>query len=293
MKLRGSTFGKRFIVGMCLLFLGICAATAVFAPWVAPHDPYKIGMAIKLLPSSAEHWLGTDHLGRDVLSRLIYGVRISFGLVLGVFSVSVLIGVSIGMLSGYVGGWLDQLFMRICDGMLAFPNLVLVLGIVGMLGPGIYQVIIALLLVQWVYYARMTRGLVQQLRSEPYLMAATICGSSRLTILRRHVFPHILPQIVVIGTLEMGWAIMDISALSFLGLGIQPPTAEWGAMINEGRGYLREHPSLMLYPGMCILLVVTAFNVLGESLSQLLGVKKVKERSTLHVRKASRKVGNS
>ncbi|MEK5373362.1 MULTISPECIES: nickel transporter permease [unclassified Paenibacillus] len=292
MKLKSLFFGKRLVVGLCLFFLCVCAVTAIFAPWIAPHDPNQIRMADKLVPSSAEHLLGTDHLGRDVLSRLIYGVRSTFGLVLGVFSISVLVGVSIGMLSGYVGGWLDQLLMRICDGMLAFPNLVLVLGIVGMLGPGIYQVIIALLLVQWVYYARMTRGLVLHLRSEPYLLAALICGSSRLAILRRHVFPHIFPQIVVIGTLEMGWAIMDISALSFLGLGIQPPTAEWGAMINEGRGYLREHPSLMLYPGLCILLVVTAFNVLGESLSQLLGVKKVKERSTRNVRRTSRQIGN-
>ncbi|MFC9708378.1 nickel transporter permease [Paenibacillus sp. NPDC056933] len=292
MKFAGLMHNKRMITVLCVLFLGTCALTAIFAPWIAPHDPNKVQMALKLQPSSAEHWLGTDHLGRDVWSRLIYGVRITFGLVLSVFFVSVLVGVAIGMFSGYAGGWLDQLLMRICDGMLAFPNLVLVLGIVGMLGPGIYQVVIALLLVQWVYYARMARGLVQQLRSESYLLAAQICGSSQFTIVKKHIFPQIFPQIVVIATLEIGWAIMDISALSFLGLGIQAPTAEWGAMINEGRGYLREHPSLMLYPGMCILLVVTAFNILGESLSQLLGVQKVKERSISNAG-TSRHVGDS
>ncbi|MGE7842136.1 nickel transporter permease [Lysinibacillus sp. NPDC093712] len=269
---------NKWTIWFSISILMICALGAIFAPGIMPHDPNAVNIAKKLQSSSADHWLGTDHLGRDILSRLIYGLRISVGLVFGVFFTSVMIGTLIGTLSGYIGGRVDWLIMRFCDGMMAFPNLVLVLGIVGMLGPGIYQVVIALLLVQWVYYARMSRGMVLQMREAPFLVAAQICGSSRITILRKHIMPHILPQIAVIGTLEMGWAIMDISALSFLGLGIQPPTAEWGAMINEGRGYIRSHPELMLYPGLCILIVVSAFNIFGEWLSKILGVKKMKER---------------
>lgn len=266
----------RFLIGLYVFFLLLVFGLSLLAPWLAPHDPNAIDLSNRLAPSGEGHWLGTDHLGRDVLSRLIFGVRISLVLVFAVFFLSVTIGVILGMLAGYAGGWFDAWMMRICDGMLAFPNLVLVLGIVGMLGPGIYQVVIALLLVQWVYFARMTRGLVLHLRQSQFLLSARITGAGKLAILRRHIFPHILPQIAVIGTLEMGWAIMDISALSFLGLGIQPPTAEWGAMINEGRAFIRTHPQLMLYPGLCILIVVSSFNLLGESLAKLLSVSRQK-----------------
>ncbi|MFB0842666.1 nickel ABC transporter permease subunit NikC [Paenibacillus oleatilyticus] len=264
----------RKTVTICSLILLFCVLITALAPVLSPHDPVKVNLAFKLQPPSSEHLLGTDHLGRDNLSRLLYGARISFGLVFLVFIASLGIGLVAGTVAGYLGGWIDSAVMRLCDGIMAFPNLVLVLGIVGILGPGIVQIVLALLCVQWVYYARMFRGLVVSLRERHFITAAVINGSSPWKIVRQHIIPNVLPPIVVIGTLEMGWAIMDISALSFLGLGIQPPTPEWGAMIHEGKAYMRSHPELMLYPGLLILLVVINFNLLGEALSNQFGVKK-------------------
>ncbi|GGF94936.1 nickel ABC transporter permease subunit NikC [Paenibacillus albidus] len=259
----------------------ICSAVVLFffivmllAPWIAPHDPVKVNLLEKLDGPSVEHWLGTDHLGRDNLSRLIYGARISIGFAALIFLSSLIIGVVVGSVSGYVGGWVDSLLMRLCEGIMAFPNLVLVLGIVGIFGPGLMQVLLALMMVQWVYYARVCRNMVVSLRERNFITAARISGSSSWSIIRRHIIPNVQRPIVVMGTLEMGWAIMDISALSFLGLGIQPPNAEWGAMIHEGTSYMRSHPELMIYPGLLILAVVITFNILGEALSERFGVAK-------------------
>lgn len=229
---------------------------------------------MKLKPPSPEHLLGTDHLGRDNLSRLLHGARISLGFAFLIFVSSIGIGLIVGTIAGYKGGWIDTVLMRFCEGVMAFPNLVLVLGIVGVFGPGLIQVVLALMLVQWVYYARMFRSLVVSLKERNFITAARISGSSQWKIIKQHMIPNILPPILVMGTLEMGWAIMDISALSFLGLGIQPPTPEWGAMIHEGKGFIRSHPELMLYPGLMILFVVITFNVLGEALSDRFGVKR-------------------
>jgi nickel transport system permease protein len=157
---------------------------------------------------------------------------------------------------------------------MAFPSLVLILGLVGIFGPGLPQVVLAMVLVQWVYYARMFRGMVLGLKERNFITAARISGSSQWTIIRRHLIPNVLPPIIVMGTLEIGWAIMDIAAMSFLGLGIQPPAPEWGSMIHEGKSYIRSNPELMLYPGIMILIVVITFNVLGEALSDRFGVKR-------------------
>ncbi|WP_411730373.1 nickel ABC transporter permease subunit NikC [Planococcus sp. 4-30] len=247
---------------------------SILAPWIAPHDPIQVNLAIKLSSPSWEYPLGTDHLGRCNLSRLLYGARVSLGFASLIFAASLGFGLIVGMLAGFKGGWIDLLLMRFCDGVMAFPNLVLVLGIVGLLGPGLWQVVIALMMVQWVYYARMIRGMVVSMKEQNFIAAARISGSSTGKIIRRHLLPNVLPPIMVMGTLEMGWAIMDISALSFLGLGIQPPTPEWGAMIQEGKAFIRSQPELMIYPGLMILFVVISFNVLGESLSERLGVKR-------------------
>lgn len=191
-----------------------------------------------------------------------------------IFISSLFIGLIVGTISGYKGGWIDQLLMRCCDGVMAFPNLILVLGLVGIFGPGLPQVILALMLVQWVYYARIFRGMVLSLKEENFIAAAKINGSSQWKIIKNHIIPNVLPPLVVIGTLEMGWAIMDISAMSFLGLGVQPPAAEWGAMIHEGKSYIRTNPELMIYPGVMIMVVVVTFNLLGETLSDKYGVKR-------------------
>lgn len=247
---------------------------ALLAPWIAPHDPVKVNLLQKLKDPSAEHWLGTDHLGRDNLSRLLYGARVSIGFATMIFLSSLIIGLIVGSISGYLGGWVDNVLMRLCEGILAFPQLVLVLGIVGIFGPGLMQILLALMMVQWVHYARICRNMVVSLKERNFIAAARISGSSTWTIIRKHIIPNVQRPIVVMGTLEMGWAIMDISALSFLGLGIQPPNAEWGAMIHEGTGYIRSHPELMIYPGVAILLVVMTFNILGEALSDRYGISK-------------------
>ncbi|WP_427179812.1 nickel ABC transporter permease subunit NikC [Paenibacillus sp. TC-CSREp1] len=267
-------FRGQKMIWICSAIIILFFLLALLAPWIAPHDPVKVNLLQKLKAPSAEHWLGTDHLGRDNLSRLLYGARISLGFATMIFLSSLVIGLIVGSISGYLGGWIDNVLMRLCEGILAFPQLVLVLGIVGIFGPGLMQVLLALMMVQWVHYARICRNMVVSLKERNFIAAARISGSSTWTIIRKHIIPNVQRPIVVMGTLEMGWAIMDISALSFLGLGIQPPNAEWGAMIHEGTSYIRSHPELMIYPGAAILLVVMAFNLLGEALSDRYGVSK-------------------
>lgn len=259
---------------VCTVILAVLFLLSLSAPWIAPHDPIHVDLAIKLQSPSWEYPLGTDQLGRCNLSRLLYGSRISLGFASLIFISSLLIGLLIGTFSGYKGGIIDQVLMRFCEGVMAFPTLVLVLGLVGILGPGLPQVILAMVMVQWVYYARMFRGMVLSLRERHFITAAKISGSSQWTIIRRHMIPNVLPPIVVMGTLEIGWAIMDIAAMSFLGLGIQPPSPEWGSMIHEGKSYIRSNPELMLYPGVMILIIVMTFNILGEALSERFNVKR-------------------
>jgi nickel transport system permease protein len=262
------------VIPICTIILGILFIITMLAPLIAPNDPIAVNLAYKLQPPSWEFPLGTDHLGRCNLSRLLFGGRISLGFAMLIFISSLTIGLIIGTFSGYKGGWVDQVLMRFCDGVMAFPSLILILGLVGIFGPGLQQVILALMLVQWVYYARMFRGMVLSLKEQNFIAAAKISGSSQWKIIKNHIVPNVLPPLVVMGTLEMGWAIMDISAMSFLGLGVQPPTPEWGAMIHEGKSYIRTNPELMLYPGLMIMLVIVTFNLLGEALSERYGVKR-------------------
>lgn len=269
-----SVFKHQTTIAVCSFALIVLFILTILAPWISPHDPIQVNLALKLKPPSMEYPLGTDYLGRCNLSRLLHGARISLGIASLIFISSLGIGLLVGTFAGYKGGWIDLVLMRFCEGVMAFPNLVLILGLVGIFGPGMKQVILAMVLVQWVYYARMFRGLVLSLKEQNFIAAARINGSSQWKIIRRHIIPNVLPPIVVMGTLEMGWAIMDISALSFLGLGIQPPTPEWGAMIHEGKSYIRSNPELMIYPGVMIMLVVITFNVLGEALSDRFGVKR-------------------
>ncbi|RAR42989.1 nickel ABC transporter permease subunit NikC [Paenibacillus sp. MDMC362] len=259
---------------VCSVILAVLFLLSIMAPWIAPHDPVQVNLAIKLQSPSWDYPLGTDQLGRCNLSRLLYGSRISLGFASLIFISSLLIGLLIGTFAGYKGGIIDQVLMRFCEGVMAFPTLVLVLGLVGIFGPGLPQVILAMIMVQWVYYARMFRGMVLSLRERNFITAAKISGSSQWTIIRRHIVPNVLPPIVVMGTLEIGWAIMDIAAMSFLGLGVQPPSPEWGSMIHEGKSYIRSNPELMLYPGIMILIIVVTFNILGEALSERFGVKR-------------------
>lgn len=249
-----------------LAVIVLMAAAAILAPVLAPNDPNLVDMSQKLLSPCHHYPLGTDHLGRCVLSRLMYGARISLGMAVAVMLVTILVSIVIGTLAGYRGGLADNLFMRLCDMLLAFPNLILALAIVGMLGPGLFNVMLAMVLVQWVWYARIIRGLVLSLKQSNFVLAARVAGTSGPGVVARHILPNILSQIIVLATLDIGWVILNICGLSFLGLGVQPPTPEWGAMLNDGRQFLRSNPSLMLYPGMMILVVVVSFNLFGDAL---------------------------
>lgn len=270
----GIVLKSQKVIVLCSIILSILFFITIFAPWIAPNDPVAVNLVNKLQPPSLDYPLGTDQLGRCTLSRILYGARISLGFATLIFISALGIGLIVGTIAGYKGGWVDQVLMRICDGVMAFPNLLLILGLVGILGPGLKQVIVALILVQWVYYARIFRGMVLSLKEQNYIAAAKVSGSSQWVIIKKHIVPNVLPPLAVMGTLEMGWAIMDISAMSFLGLGVQPPTPEWGAMIHEGKSYIRMNPELMLYPGLMIMLVVVTFNLLGEALSERFEVKR-------------------
>lgn len=258
---------------LALAGLGVVAlfvVLALAAPVVAPHDPTSMFPLRRLEGPSLAHPFGTDHLGRDLLSRLIYGSRWSLGTVALATVLILAIGITVGAVAGYYGGLLDEILTRIVDVLLAFPSLVLALAITGTLGPGIINVMIGLVSIWWVSYARIVRGMVLALRERPFIEAARCLGIRDRRIILRHILPNILPSVVVLATLEMGELVLALTALSFLGLGAQPPTPEWGAMLNDGRPFIFAAPELMIYPGIAISLMVVGFNLLGDGLRDLL-----------------------
>lgn len=238
----------------------------IFAPYIAPSDPVQIDMGNKLSLPSWAYPLGTDHLGRCVLSRLIYGTRTSLYYSLIVLVIVFAISVPVGILAGYIGGKVDHIIMRLIDVLLAFPSLILSLAITGMLGPSLFNLLIAFAAVWWTGYARIIRSMVLQIRESDYIVAAKAAGSSHLQILLRHILFNAAQPIIVLASMEVGSIILSISGLSFLGLGAQPPIPEWGVMLNDSRPYIQTEPRLMLYPGLVIMLVVLGFNLLGEGL---------------------------
>jgi peptide/nickel transport system permease protein len=256
------------VVGLLLVALAVCAAAG--APVLALHDPAAVNPACALEGPSRDHPLGTDNLGRDLLSRFLYGARPSLGTAALASVLIMTIGVVMGTLSGYYGGWLDVLTMRVVDVLLAFPSLILALAIAGVLGPGLAHVMIGMTVVWWVEYARIVRGLVLSVRERQFVEAARSMGASPGRVIRRHLLPNVISPVLVLASLEMGGLILAISGLNFLGLGVQPPTPEWGAMLNEGRAFLMTAPQLIIYPGLAISLVVIGFNLLGDGLRDAL-----------------------
>ncbi len=252
------------LLGLVLVILFSLAA--LFAPVLAPHSPIAVDPLRRLEPPSLEHPLGLDNLGRDILSRLLYGSRWSLGTAALATVLIMTIGVTVGALCGYFGGLLDELLMRLVDLLLAFPSLILALAIAGTLGPGIQNIMLGLVSVWWVDYARVVRGMVLAVRERQYIEAARAIGVSDWRIILRHIMPNVLPPVIVLATLEMGGLILAISGLSFLGLGVQSPETEWGAMLNDGRAFLLNAPQLMIYPGLSISLVVMGLNLLGDGL---------------------------
>lgn len=253
-----------------VIIVGLMGLVALAAPLVAVHDPVTQYSGRKLEPPSAEFLLGTDNLGRDLFSRLVHGARPSIGTAVLATFLTVTIGTAMGVLAGYSGGLLDSLIMRVVDVLLAFPGLLIALAVVGVRGPGLGNVILGVTLVSWAVYARLVRGLVLEVRERLFVQAAVATGAGRFHIMRRHILPNIISPVVVLASLEIGVLILTIAGLSFLGLGIRPPAAEWGAMLNQGRPYFQRAPQLMLYPGILISLTVLGFNLLGDGLRDVL-----------------------
>ena len=255
---------------VALAVLLALAAGAVLAPLIAPADPLAQTLAARLEPPSAAHWLGTDQLGRDVLSRLLYGARISLVIGLTVVLLAGSFGTLVGLVAGYAGGAVEEGLMRLTDVFLAFPPLILAMAIAGALGPSLTNAIVAIAVVTWAIYARLTRGQILSLRRREFIEAARSIGASRSRILLRHLLPNALAPLLVQASFDMGAAIVSAAGLSFIGFGAQPPTPEWGVMISEGRNFISTEPWLALFPGLAILLAVGAFNVLGDGLRDAL-----------------------
>ncbi|WP_070414924.1 nickel ABC transporter permease subunit NikC [Pseudomonas lundensis] len=251
-------------VGLALVALLLLMA--LLGSWLTPYDPTLVNLDDRLLPASSAHWLGTDHLGRDVLSRLIVGTRLSLGSVVLTLGLVLILGVVIGGMAGVIGGKLDMFLMRLCDMFLTFPTLVLAFFLIAVLGTGLTNVIIAIALSHWAWYARMVRGMVIAQRNRDYVLASRLAGASRLTRLRQHIMPNVVGQLLVLASMDIGHMMLHVSGLSFLGLGVSPPTPEWGVMINDSKEFIWTHPQLLLWPGLMIFLAVMAFNLLGDAL---------------------------
>ena len=251
---------------LLILFSYICMA--IFAGALSPHDPLQVDVANRLQPASTEFLLGTDSLGRCVLSRLLLGARNSLLSAAVVLLTTVSVGTVVGLFAGFFGGRCDYLVQRLLEGVMAFPGLILALAIAGVLGPGLENAVLALCLVHWVGYARIVRNMTLSLRERTYVQASRIAGASSLDLLRRHILPEVAPAVVVVATLDYGRIIISIAGLSFLGLGAQPPAPEWGAMLSEGKSYMQVAPQLILWPGAMIAGIVLALQLLSETWRQ-------------------------
>jgi peptide/nickel transport system permease protein len=264
-----------FTAGLLLTVVLILCALA--APLLAPHDPISQETSRRLETPSKEHPLGLDDLGRDVLSRIIWGARVSLRVGFSVVLITSLVGVTLGAISGYFGGWVDLAIMRVCDILLAFPGILLAIAMVAVLGPSLNNVVIALAIIGWVSYARLVRGQVLKVREMEFVTAAKALGARSPRVILRHVLPNVINPVIVMATLGLAGAILAEASLSFLGLGVQPPTPSWGAMLTAGRRYLGLANHLAIFPGAAIMLAVMGLNFLGDGLIDALDPKYRKE----------------
>ncbi|MDW8802895.1 ABC transporter permease [Clostridium sp. A1-XYC3] len=263
---------KSFIC-FCTLAM-ILVLISLLAPHIAPHDPLKTNMTKSLQGPSGEFLLGTDNLGRCLLSRLLYGALNSLKMTFSLVIIAFIVGTAMGMVSGYLGGIADTIVMRFSDVFLAFPGIIFAIAIAGVLGPSSINTVIALAVVDWVKYARVTRSLVMSVRKKDYIKAAKMGGAKEYKIILKYILPNIIPSLIVMATMDIGTMMLEISSLSFLGLGAQPPTPEWGYMLNEGRNYMQTVPGLMIYPGIAIFVTVMIFNLLGDGIRDMLDPNK-------------------
>ena len=269
----------RFIVrepagAFSLLSIVLIVAAVVLAPWLTDHVAEGRGapnLADKLQAPSAAHLLGTDHQGRDLWARILFGGRVSLSIALVVVGMAVAVGTPLGIVAGYYGGWVDEAVMRVTDVFLAFPPLLLAIFFGALLGPGFFNMVAAISLGWWPWYARIARGQVVSLKQRPFVEAASFMGVGDFTVMRRHLLPFVVAPVTVQATLDVGLAIITASALSFLGLGMPPPTPDWGEMVNAGRVYFPDRWWYVVFPGLAIVAVALAFSVLGDSLRRLSG----------------------
>ncbi|MCK5097498.1 MAG: ABC transporter permease [Desulfobacteraceae bacterium] len=259
---------KKAVAGLVILIA--LTATALFAPFLAPYDPYEQHIDRRLENPSTNFYLGTDYLGRCVLSRVLYGTRLSLKIAVTIVGIQVLIGLSMGAVAGYFGGISDGLIMRLVDVFMALPSLALALVLAGVLGPGMAGITVAMCATGWAEYARIIRGDILAVKEKEFVKSAQAFGFSEFYILSRHVIPNVLASIIVLATLSTGFVILLVSAFSFIGLGSQPPLADWGTMLNESRAFMRMAPHLTIFPGMAIMLTTLGFNLLGDALRDIM-----------------------
>ena len=260
---------KSFCIFAILALLIVLAA--VFAPVVTGGvDPAKGVLKEALQKPSAEHIFGTDKLGRDVFTRVIYGARTSLTSAFSVVALIFVLGTVLGVLAGYFGGWTDTIIMRIADMMVSFPGMVFAMAIAGILGASVRNAVIAVSLVSWTKYARLSRSLVLKIRNRDYVSAAVVTGSKTFYILRKYMIPNVIPTLVITAATDIGGMMLELAGLSFLGFGAKAPIPEWGLMLNEGRQFITNAPWMMIYPGAAIFIVVVVFNMLGDSLRDIL-----------------------
>jgi len=254
-----------------VVFVALFVICAIFAPWIAPQDPAYIDLPARLSPPSWQHWCGMDEVGRDILSRLIYGARISMLVGSCVVGLSLLIGLIIGSIAGYYGGAIDR-FVNIVlmNAFMSFPGILLAIAFVAFRGPGIFNLIFALSLGGWVGYARLIRGQVLAAREREFVEAARALGASDLRVIGRHILPNIIQPVIVQAAIGMAGAILAEATMSFLGLGVPPPTASWGAMLNDSRAHLFDAPHLVIFPALAVMLAVLSFNFIGDTLRDFL-----------------------
>jgi peptide/nickel transport system permease protein len=251
------------------------ALCAILAPWLAPHDPAKLDLVARLIPPSTSHWFGTDELGRDVFSRTLYGARISLTVAFAVVSLSLIAGVAFGMAAGFYGGIIDTIVnVYLTNAFLALPGILLAVAFVAFLGPSLVNLILALALAGWVNYARLVRAQVMSVKEREFVQAARSLGATDLRLMLHHILPNIVQPLLVQAAVGMAAAVLAEATLSFLGLGVQAPTATWGAMLNDARSHLFESPYLVFFPAMAVALCVLAFNLIGDGLRDYLDPRK-------------------
>lgn len=263
---RGALAARHWWFTLGMSMFAVIAALLVLTPWITPHDPAALDLRLRLAPPGAEHWLGTDHLGRDVVSRLLEGGRFSVSIVLVTLFLSVGIGTVLGALSARIGGLFDEALMRVVDVLLSFPEVILALFLIAVLGPGYGTLVLALTITGWTPFARMSRGLALEVNAQDYIAAAEVLGCRRRFIVLRHLVPNLARPIAAISFLRFGHKLITVGGLSFLGLGVQPPGSDWGAMLADARPYMERMPLLAIAPGVTIFLTALSVTMIGQGL---------------------------